>query len=77
MHDSLASFDGKVLLILSGADLTAQEFQDTVRASGPWKKLLSAPRVTQHELAAADHTFSRREWRDQVANWTGDWVRSW
>ena len=25
----------------------------------------------------ADHTFSRREWRDQVANWTTDWVRSW
>jgi exosortase A-associated hydrolase 1 len=77
MHDSLAAFQGKVLLILSGADLTAQEFKDTVQASRPWQKLLDAPRVTRHELAQADHTFSRRAWRDQVADWTGEWMRSW
>ena len=77
MHDSLAAFQGKVLLILSGADLTAQEFRDAVQASRPWQKLLAAPRVTQHELAQADHTFSRRAWRDQVADWTGEWMRSW
>lgn len=77
MHDSLAAFHGKVLLILSGADLTAQEFRDAVQASRPWQKLLAAPRVTQQELAQADHTFSRRAWRDQVADWTGEWMRSW
>jgi hypothetical protein len=77
MHDSLAAFQGKVLLILSGADLTAQEFRDAVKASRPWQKLLAAPRVTQQELAQADHTFSRRAWRDQVADWTGEWMRSW
>ena len=77
MHDSLEAFQGQVLLILSGADLTAQEFKDTVQASRPWQKLLAAPRVTQHELAQADHTFSRRAWRDQVADWTGEWMRSW
>ncbi|CAN7660036.1 hydrolase 1, exosortase A system-associated [Pseudoduganella sp. LjRoot289] len=77
MHDSLAAFEGKVLLILSGADLTAQEFKDTVQASRPWQKLLAAPRVTRHDLEQADHTFSRRAWRDQVADWTGEWMRSW
>ncbi|MYN10080.1 hydrolase 1, exosortase A system-associated [Pseudoduganella aquatica] len=77
MHDSLAAFQGKVLLILSGADLTAQEFRDAVKASRPWQKLLAAPRVTHRELAQADHTFSRRAWRDQVADWTGEWMRSW
>ena len=77
MHDSLAAFQGRVLLILSGADLTAQEFRDAVKASRPWQQLLAAPRVTQQELAQADHTFSRRAWRDQVADWTGEWMRSW
>ncbi|KQV79067.1 hypothetical protein ASD15_20600 [Massilia sp. Root351] len=77
MHDSLAAFQGKVLLILSGADLTAQEFRDAVQASRPWQQLLAAPRVTRYELAQADHTFSRRAWRDQVADWTGEWMRSW
>ena len=76
MHGALSRFGGKVLVVLSGADLTAREFADTAAAPG-WKGLLEAPRFTRHELAPADHTFSRREWRDQVAAWTADWVRSW
>ena len=74
MRTSLARFNGQVLLILSGQDLTAKEFLDTVARCGDWQKLLRAPRVTRHELAAADHTFSRREWRDQVARWTAAWM---
>ncbi|UVW28882.1 hydrolase 1, exosortase A system-associated [Massilia sp. H6] len=76
MHGALSRFDGKVLVVLSGADLTAREFADTAAAPG-WKGLLEAPRFTRHELARADHTFSRREWRDQVAAWTADWLHSW
>jgi hypothetical protein len=68
-------FAGPILLIISGADLTAQEFLDMVKASRQWRKLLAAPRVQQRTLHAADHTFSRREWRDQVAAWTAAWVR--
>jgi exosortase A-associated hydrolase 1 len=70
-------FDGPILLIISDADLTAQEFLDMVKATRQWRKLLDAPRVQRRTLAGADHTFSRREWRDQVAGWTTDWVRSW
>lgn len=70
-------FRGKVLLILSGADLTAKEFSDMADASDAWQRQLRADRVTRHALRPADHTFSRREWRDQVANWTREWVRSW
>lgn len=77
MHDGLARFPGPVLLILSGADLTAREFADLSTASPQWRQLLGAPRFTRHELAPADHTFSRRAWRDQVAAWTADWMRSW
>ncbi len=77
MLDGMRAFDGKVLLIVSGNDLTAKEFLDMANGSAPWRRLLAAPRVQRHTLVAADHTFSRREWRDQVADWTADWVRAW
>jgi exosortase A-associated hydrolase 1 len=77
MFAGFNQFTGKVLLIISGADLTAQEFSDMVKASGKWQRLLAAARVHQKRLEEADHTFSRRVWRDQVCNWTGDWIRSW
>jgi hypothetical protein len=77
MRAGLASFGGQVLLIISPGDLTAQEFLDMTQASAPWQRLLADPRVRRHSLAEADHTFSRRVWRDQVASWTGEWVKSW
>ena len=77
MADGLSRFKGQVLMLLSGKDLTAQEFNAVVHASGHWRKMLSATRVQHRELAEADHTFSRREWRDQIIAWTSAWVRSW
>lgn len=75
MAEGLDRFAGRVLLILSGKDLTADEFRGVVSRSGRWKRLLRHARVTRHELPGANHTFSRREWRDQVARWTTDWIR--
>jgi hypothetical protein len=74
MAEGLRHFKGRVLLILSGDDLTAAEFRDTVKASRRWRRLLAQPQVTIRELPAANHTFSRREWRDQVAAWTREWL---
>ncbi|MFC0250910.1 hydrolase 1, exosortase A system-associated [Massilia consociata] len=72
----LERFEGKVLLMLSEADLTAQEFSDI--AAGPgWRRLLSAPRFTRYSLPKADHTCSRREWHEQMVAWTLSWIRSW
>jgi exosortase A-associated hydrolase 1 len=77
MLDGLTKYKGRVLLILSGDDLTAGEFKDTVANSRRWRKLLQAKRVTRQDLPGANHTFSRREWRDQVAVWTQEWTKSW
>jgi uncharacterized protein len=77
MAEGLSRFRGKVLLILSGDDLTAQEFEQAARSSKQWRRLLADARVERRDLPSANHTFSRREWRDQVAAWTADWVRSW
>ena len=77
MREGLTKFDGNVLMILSGNDLTAREFEDVVQASSMWRALLNTSKVTSRRLPEADHTFSRRQWRDQVAVWTEQWVRSW
>ena len=76
MQAALSRFGGRVLVVLSGADLTAQEFADLC-ARPVWQKLLAAPRFTRQKIDKADHTFSRRPWQDQVSNWTRDWLRSW
>ena len=75
MEHALRRFNGRVLLILSGKDLTADEFRGVVSGSERWKALLADARVTQRELPEANHTFSRREWRDQVARWTTEWMK--
>ncbi len=77
MAAGLRRFRGPVLLIMSGRDLTAREFEDTARRSLAWRALLADRRVTRRDLPEADHTFSRRAWRDSVADWTADWMRSW
>lgn len=76
MADGLARYDRPVLLIMSGNDLTAREFDDAVKASPRWQKLVADGRMTRRDLPAADHTFSRRAWRDDVAEITIDWVRA-
>jgi hypothetical protein len=74
MEEGLRRFKGPVLLILSGNDLTAQEFKDLVARSPGWQGLLQNPRVTRRDFPEANHSFSRREWRDRVAKWTMTWL---
>ncbi|MDH5378126.1 MAG: hydrolase 1, exosortase A system-associated [Gammaproteobacteria bacterium] len=69
-------FSGKGLVILSGDDLTSQEFQDMVKSSKDWQALMAEKRVTVKHLHEANHTFSRQEWRAQVEDWTRDWVKA-
>lgn len=76
MADGLAAFRGPLLLILSGNDLTAEEFKSAA-TSRRWRRLLAAGRTCRRDLPAADHTFSSRAWRDQVATWTEEWLLSW
>jgi exosortase A-associated hydrolase 1 len=74
MHAGMHAFKGRILVITSGADLTAREFCDVSAATPVWKRLLESSRVTWHRIDKADHTFSRRVWRDQVAEWTCTWI---
>ncbi len=71
-----ANFRGPTLLILSGQDLTAREYEDRVSEKQEWRGWLNSADVSVRHLQAADHTFSRAVWRDQVANWSLEWVRA-
>ncbi len=73
MARGLARFRGRVLVILSGQDLTAQEFV-SVAGGRDWRKILSQSTVTQRRLEPADHTYSRAEWRDRVHGWVLEWL---
>ncbi|MCG5510340.1 hydrolase 1, exosortase A system-associated [Ectothiorhodospira lacustris] len=74
MAEGWRRFSGPILLILSGDDLTAEEFRGCARQSAVWRELLDERRVTVRELCDANHTFSRLEWRDQVEKWTLEWL---
>ena len=57
-----------------GQDLTAREYDDRVSESPAWSAWMASPKVTLCRLEAADHTFSRAVWRDQVAEWSREWM---
>lgn len=65
----------RVLTVLSGRDLTAQEFVEYVGARPAWRRLLASERCERIDLAAADHTFSDPAWREEVERVTVDWLR--
>lgn len=67
--------EDRVLIVLSGRDLTAQEFVGFCKQRPAWQGALRAgPNLT--ELADADHTFSRNEWKRTVEEITARWVMS-
>lgn len=76
MRVALSRFQGKVLLILSGNDLTAKEFIELTSNALAWKSLLDDARVTRVELPEANHTFSTHAWRDEVAARTRAWIEA-
>lgn len=63
-----------LLLILSGRDYVANEFDNVVDKSSVWKAIVAGADVQR--IGSADHTFSRREWRDSVAASTAGWIES-
>jgi exosortase A-associated hydrolase 1 len=75
MADGLESFSGAVLILLSGRDLTANEFVEWIRASPQRSSLLERTNVERHDVADADHTFSTQQWRREAECRTLDWLQ--
>ena len=74
MADGLRAFTAPVLLMLSGQDLTAREFEDYARANVAWRGILDAPCITRSDFADADHTFSTAAAREQAEARTLQWL---
>ena len=74
MAEGLIRLRGRLLLILSGNDLTAKEFVEYVGTSNAWRGLLQDPKVSRIDLADADHTFSQRHCLDKVCAETITWL---
>jgi exosortase A-associated hydrolase 1 len=74
MADGLRTFRGPVLLMLSGQDLTAREFEDHARDSVAWRGLLEGTCVSRADFADADHTFSSAAARERAQARTVQWL---
>ncbi len=77
MAAALEKFTGPLLCILSGQDLVAREFEMVCHDSARWQKMWGQARVRLHRIEAANHTFARSLWRDEVAHATLKWLRAW
>lgn len=77
MAQGLSHFTGNVLIVLSGADLTAAEFKDAMRSSRLLKKVVAQPQYQIEHLPESDHTFSRKAWKTRVEELTKEWMQSW
>ncbi len=75
MRRAWAMFRGDILLVLSGADLTAREFADTIRTDKGWAEAVAKCRPCVIVVADADHTLSDTAQRVDVEQRTVQWLR--
>lgn len=71
----LQLFSGKVIFLISGNDLTAAEFMTSIGKDRRRQKLMESEKISMIKMPDADHTFSRREWMQEVVSQTVSWIR--
>lgn len=74
MLRNLLDFQGQILYIISGRDLTAAEFCKLEVSDTRWQQIYQSGKATKIEYPDADHTFSRRQLLDEMIEQTGAWV---
>ena len=74
MRKGLQNYTGKVMIILSGNDLTASEFSDLIKNDKHWNILSNRSQVQQAHVSDANHTFSANIWRHKVGQLSSMWV---
>jgi hypothetical protein len=58
MLRGLTEFPGRILILISGRDLTAQEFIDLCGSDRRWKKAIERENISLQWFPNADHTMS-------------------
>ena len=75
MREALGDFSGRVMLLLSGDDLTAREFVDLYGRDKQWIDVAKRAQVLRRDLPDADHTFSKRSTLDRANALCADWLQ--
>ncbi|MDH5444136.1 MAG: hydrolase 1, exosortase A system-associated [Gammaproteobacteria bacterium] len=70
----IKKYRGKVLIVLSGNDITAAEFKNQVAMNKDLKRELAKTSVTTINIKEANHTFSSKDWRSLVEELTFEWI---
>ncbi|MGK5030067.1 hydrolase 1, exosortase A system-associated [Janthinobacterium sp. MDT1-19] len=73
---ALTQFQGKVLLILSGDDLGAREWQALLDGDAAWRAVAARAHWTQAQVDGANHTFASAAWRGEVERLCARWLQS-
>ena len=74
MAQGWRALEGKIMLILSERDLTAQEFVEHAHTHPAWQQTLQHPGVRRHSLAGADHTGSSPADQQALNTLTQAWL---
>jgi exosortase A-associated hydrolase 1 len=72
LHDSLTHLGAETLILLSGKDLVAQEFETLIDSDDGWSRITKV--VSIERFPRADHTFSNPEYARQAIEKTTNWV---
>jgi uncharacterized protein len=75
MAEGWRSFTGPVLLLLSGRDLTAQEFVEHARSSPAWSGWEQREGMTAHTIGQADHTCSTVASAERLESLMTTWLQ--
>jgi len=65
---------GRILLLLSGVDLTAREFEEYAARRPEWRGALEPETAARAEFPTADHTFSTAQDKNAVADRVCAWL---
>jgi exosortase A-associated hydrolase 1 len=76
MCDGLTRSSKPAMIVLSGNDLTAQEYIAFVASDPRWTKALASPAVVTKHVSQADHTFSNETSRSELERLCCDFVLS-
>jgi len=74
MRQGLEEFTRPVLCLMSGRDLTAQEFSDLWVRDPGWASSIGRSNVLIRHMVEADHTFSSRTSTEWVNNTCTEWI---
>ena len=74
-REAARAYQGDMLLVTSGRDYTAAEFENAVRGDRPLRRALRRNGVHRARLEDADHTFSTAVWRKRVESLSARFAR--